>query len=259
MGYVYELSRACRLYDVRGEIMTSFLKVQKKQFIVATAMIMTMLVGSPVSSKVQAASDTEKPNVVAPVLTSSGKTSGKIAPGTTVEFKITDDTRLGYVLYGKDLYDKTNQDGSVNIRSKKLKSYSYYITVPEEPGLYEYSIAAQDYNKNTSNWTTVTYYVVADENELKEVDKTAPELRTVPRFNSSVTLGNIPIEYKEEGSGIYFFAYKWVNASDIKSEDELKDKTAYADGMTIKYHNTLKYNEETGYIGAEIPTTDSSR
>ena len=116
----------------------------------------------------------------APVVTAK-QSAGEIKAGSELKFNITDDTKLAYVFYAWNRRIDGNKKTIITLDDEP-KQYEFKTTAPTKPGLYEFSIAAQDYYGNISYWTNIPYVVV--DNPTGVVDTTKP-----------VFVFNVPDEY----------------------------------------------------------------
>ena len=177
----------------------------------------------------------------APVVTAK-QSAGEIKAGSELKFNITDDTKLAYVFYAWNRRIDGNKKTIITLDDEP-KQYEFKTTAPTKPGLYEFSIAAQDYYGNISYWTNMPYVVV--DNPTGVVDTTKPVfVFNVPDeypYNNSTIAQEMPITLRaSDDSGIYYMAYKWTRTL---------DQTDYATGATIVYNTNelkIKAPKETG-------------
>ena len=177
----------------------------------------------------------------APVVTAK-QSAGEIKAGSELKFNITDDTKLAYVFYAWNRRIDGNKKTIITLDDEP-KQYEFKTTAPTKPGLYEFSIAAQDYYGNISYWTNIPYVVV--DNPTGVVDTTKPVfVFNVPDeypYNNSTIAQEMPITLRaSDNSGIYYMAYKWTRTL---------DQTDYATGATIVYNTNelkIKAPKETG-------------
>ena len=177
----------------------------------------------------------------APVVTAK-QSAGEIKAGSELKFNITDDTKLAYVFYAWNRRIDGNKKTIITLDDEP-KQYEFKTTAPTKPGLYEFSIAAQDYYGNISYWTNMPYVVV--DNPTGVVDTTKPVfVFNVPDeypYNNSTIAQEMPITLRaSDNSGIYYMAYKWTRTL---------DQTDYATGATIVYNTNelkIKAPKETG-------------
>ena len=171
-----------------------------------------------------------------PVITPMQR-AGEIKAGQELKFKITDDTKVSYIYYA---WNRRTDGGKVNLieLEKEEPQYEFKINAPTQPGLYEFSIAAEDYYGNTSYWMNIPYVV---KNKLSGVqDNTAPEfIFNTPSeypYNDSTIPQGMPITIRaKDASGIYYIGYKWT-----------RELQAQVTGATIAYKkDTVKITAPT--------------
>ena len=189
----------------------------------------------------------------APVVTAK-QSAGEIKVGSELKFNITDDTKLAYVFYAWNRRIDGNKKTIITLDDEP-KQYEFKTTAPTKPGLYEFSIAAQDYYGNISYWTNIPYVVV--DNPTGVVDTTKPVfVFNVPDeypYNNSTIAQEMPITLRaSDDSGIYYMAYKWTRTL---------DQTDYATGATIVYNTNelkIKAPKETGDWYLQIYARDGA-
>ena len=203
--------------------MSKFLKKTKK--VISTAIVLVIMV---VTGKVKTlAADTTKP-IVTP-----GQSAGEIKAGSELKFNIKDDDRITYIFYGWNRRIDNN-DYEMDTLATPVAEHEFKITAPTKPGLYEFSIAAQDFTGNISSWLNIPYVVkdklsgVVDTKEPQFIFNV--ENGEYPYSNDVIEKGR-PIKFSvKDDSGVYYVAYKW--SKDEKSPD-------YASGATRIYNQEV--------------------
>ena len=168
-----------------------------------------------------------------PVITPM-QNAGQIKVGQELKFKITDDTKVSYVFYAWNRRTDGGKTTCIELE-KEEPECEFKINAPTQPGLYEFSIAAEDYYGNTTYWMNIPY-VVKDKLSGVE-DKTAPKfISEIPSeypYNDSTIPQGMPITIRlKDDSGIYYIGYKWTR--------ELEEKVT---GATVIYKkDTIQIN-----------------
>lgn len=203
--------------------MSNFMKKSKKA-IVTILIVMMVVTVSPIIALAA-----QESNV--PVITPQ-QTAGQVRPGAELKFTITDDTKLGYIFYAWNRRIDGNKQTIITLEDEP-KQYEFKTNAPTEPGLYEFSIAAQDYYGNITYWMNIPYIVVANPSGV--VDTTKPVfIFNIPDeypSNNSIIAQEMPITLRaRDDSGIYYMAYKWTR--DLNQAD-------YATGCTTVYNQSV--------------------
>ena len=152
-----------------------------------------------------------------PVITPMQR-AGEIKAGQELKFKITDDTKVSYIFYAWNRRTDGGKSTCIELE-KEEPEYEFKINAPTQPGLYEFSIAAEDYYGNTTYWMNIPYVV---KNNLSGVqDNTAPEfIFNTPNeypYNDSTIPQEMPITIRaKDPSGIYYIGYKWTRELETK-------------------------------------------
>jgi len=225
--------------------MLKFFKNTKK-FLVIVMILSTMTSLSPILSLAETSDGSE------PIITQK-QPSGQVQAGSEIIFNIKDDTRVLFILYGWNRRIDNNPTDYIKLDTATT-DYDFKVQVPTEPGLYEFSIAAQDSNGNITDWMNIPYIVVENVTGLNDTTK--------PTF-----IFNVPDEYPgygqtieqekpitvrvEDESGVYYIAYKWVR----------EIETSYSSGATFVYNtNTLNITapKDTGVWYLQLYARDGS-
>ena len=148
---------------------------------------------------------------VVPVVTPR-QNGGEVLPGQEIKFKVTDNTKVSYIWYAWNRRTKGEEPKCYELPNEQ-KEYEYTTNAPKEPGLYEFSIAAQDHYGNVSYWLNIPYIVV---NKLSGVVDTKKPTFTFdtpnnyPYHNSTIPQEMEITLQAQDDSGIYYIAYKWT-------------------------------------------------
>jgi len=152
-----------------------------------------------------------------PVITPMQR-AGEIRAGQELKFKITDDTKVSYIFYAWNRRTDGGKSTCIELE-KEEPEYEFKINAPTQPGLYEFSIAAEDYYGNTTYWMNIPYIIT--NNLSGEQDNTAPEfIFNTPNeypYNDSTIPQEMPITIRaKDPSGIYYIGYKWTRELETK-------------------------------------------
>jgi len=203
--------------------MSKFLKKTKK-IISTTIVLIAMVVTGQIKTL---AADITKPTVT------PRQSAGEIKAGSELKFNIKDDDRITYIFYGWNRrMDKNKYE--MDTLATPAPEHEFKITAPTKPGLYEFSIAAQDFTGNISTWLNIPYIV---KDKLSGVvDNKAPEFifnvenGDYPYSNDEIEQGRkIKFSVKDD-SEIYYIGYKW-------SKDE--KSPSYTTGATYLFKQSV--------------------
>ena len=152
-----------------------------------------------------------------PVITPMQR-AGEIRAGQELKFKITDDTKVSYIFYAWNRRTDGGKSTCIELEEDEPEC-EFKINAPTQPGLYEFSIAAEDYYGNTTYWMNIPYIIT--NNLSGEQDNTAPEfIFNTPNeypYNDSTIPQEMPITIRaKDPSGIYYIGYKWTRELETK-------------------------------------------
>ena len=201
-------------------------KLFKKSKNIIIAMIASMIMVTASPAVVFAAEDTTKPVVT------EQQSAGEIQGGSELKFTITDDTKLAYVFYAWNRRIDGTAKTIVTVEGAPAK-YEFSIKAPTEPGLYEFSIAAQDYSGNISYWKNIPYVVVEKLSGVQDTEGPVFIFNAPGEYpyNNSTIEQERPMTIRiQDNSGIYYVAYKWTREY---------DPSDYATGATTVYNTNV--------------------
>ena len=202
--------------------MSNFMKKSKK---VIVTILLAMILSTVGPIIVLAAEETNVPVVTAQ------QSAGEIKAGSELKFTITDDTKISYIFYAWNRRIDGNKTTIITLEDEP-KQYEFKTTAPTEPGLYEFSIAAQDYYGNISYWSNIPYVVVDNPSGVVDTTKPVFVFNTPDEYpyNNSTIAQEMPITLRvQDDSGVYYMAYKWTR--ELNQSD-------YATGATVVYNKS---------------------